>query len=312
MAHSENSDRPAKGFLKVSDIHTLYYEVYGKESGIPVLFLHGGPGAGFSDADQRFFDPDIFRVIFFDQRGSSRSTPFGATLENTTEYLVEDINRLLDFFGIDSFYIFGGSWGSTLALVYAIQHTERVRGLILRGIFLANQSSIDHFVGGGVKKFHPEAWQRFVAQVPAIHRQDIAGYYLDRMKNGGNLVRRTLAYEWAWYEISIFEREISDEAIAAVLDTLPFESLAILEAHYIGNRCFLEENYILERAGCLENIPIFMVQGRYDMICPPLYAYQLHRQLPHSELFLVDAGHSDREPAIEKALLDIMAGIGAS
>lgn len=297
------------GYLKVSSRHELYFEVCGNENGIPVLFLHGGPGAGFSETDKRFFDFETYRVIFYDQRGAARSKPFGSTIENMTSHLVQDINLLLETLGLNSVYLFGGSWGATLALVYAIQYPEKVRGLILRGIFLGNKSSIDHYLGGGVEKFYPEVWSRFVEQVPLKRRNDVAGYYLERMKSSGELIRKTLAYEWAFYEISIFQKDISTKQVEAVLESLPYESLAILEAHYLGNNCFLAEDYILDHTHRLQGLPVFIVQGRYDMICPPVYAYQLHEKLEKAELFLVDAGHSDKEAPIEEALIRILSTV---
>jgi len=287
-----------KGYLEVDEIHELYYEVCGKEDGIPILFIHGGPGAGFDETSKRFFDFTKHKVIFFDQRGASRSKPFGSILNNTTNNLVEDITKLLDYLKIKSVYLFGGSWGTTLSLVYAIQNANRVLGLLLRGIFLGNEDSIQHYLNGGIEKHHPEAWERFMKNVPDDYKNDIPKFYLDKMLNGEN----RYAYEWAYYEISIFQKNISKEEIEDILTKIPYQSLAILEAHYLANQCFLPEDYILRNADKLIHIPTWIIQGRFDMICPPIYAYHLKKQLANSTIKFVDAGHSDQEANIEKEI----------
>ena len=291
--------------FEVSDGHRLYVERHGKRGGIPVLFVHGGPGAGFSEEDKAFFDSERFDVLLFEQRGTGRSEPFASLHENHTDALVSDMIALLDGFGLETVHLFGGSWGSTLSLVFAIRHPERVRGLVLRGIFLANEESIEHFVGGGVEDYFPEVWERFVSVVPEGRRRSIASFYLAGMTSKDEDEREKFCYEWARYELSLVKLDWpeSDEAIAKILGQYNYRSLSVLEAHYTANRFFLEENYILERAGALDGLPVSIVHGRYDVLCPPKGARELHQKIPGSRLHYVTAGHSSREPAIREALV---------
>ena len=304
MIEDFEKDTYKKGYLKVNSVHSLYYECYGNPTGKPVLFLHGGPGAGFSDADKRFFNPSIFNVILFDQRGASHSQPFGNIEENTTQDLVNDINRLLDFLNIGKVLLFGGSWGSTLALVYAIQHAERVTEMLLRGIFLGNKASIDYFINGGVKEQFPKVWARFENLVPQNERDNIPTYYLNKMLSKDEEVSNRYAFEWAYYEMSIYKQGItSDEEIKKLVDNMPFKSLAIMEAHYCANYCFIPDDYILNNIKAIENIKTVIVQGQHDVICPPIFAEQLHQAFgQQSTLHLVNAGHASSEPAIEAVL----------
>ncbi len=236
MPNNKNVKSYKNGFINVSDGYKLYFELYGNPKGIPVLFLHGGPGAGFSDNDKQFFDKRRYNVIFFDQRGSSRSKPFGSIKKNTTQDLVNDINKILDYLNFDKVYIFGGSWGSTLALVYAINNPKRVRGLILRGIFLANKYSLEHYINGGIKEFFPDVWDRFVK--PVKNGEKPANYYLKRILSKNKKISEKFAYEWAYYEMSFYTiNKISNPD--KILKTFSYRSLAILEAHYIINKCFL-------------------------------------------------------------------------
>lgn len=292
-----------KGYLEVDNNHRLYYECCGNPNGKPVLFLHGGPGAGFSNEDKRFFNPEKLNVILFDQRGAGKSKPFASIENNTTQNLVEDINQLLDFLSIEKILLFGGSWGSTLALVYAIQFPKKVIGMLLRGIFLGTKAGIDQFIQGGTAKKYPKEWQRFQSLVPEVERHNMAAYYLKNMINGTPAIRKKYAYEWAFYEISIYKRGITKEEVHKIVMAMPYESLSIMEAHYSKNYCFLPDNYILDNTKVLENIPTILVQGKYDEICPPRFALQLHATLEKTDLFLVEAGHSDSEPEIETVLI---------
>ncbi|TDL99566.1 MAG: prolyl aminopeptidase [Flavobacteriaceae bacterium] len=303
----ENLNQPNKsGFLKVSEIHQIYYEDCGNPNGEVILFLHGGPGMGFSDLDKRFFDFKINRVLFFDQRGSSRSIPFGCIEENTTGDLVKDINQLLDYLAIEKVLIFGGSWGTTLGLVFAIQNPSRVRGLLLRGVFLANKESIDYYLEGGVKKEFPEVWKRFSQNVPSDSKCTIAEYYSNKMINGNPNEKRFYAYEWSFYEISIFKKNITEQEVDAILNRIPFESLSIMESYYLKNQCFISENYILENINKLEQIPIKIVHGKQDAICPVSFVIELDSKLKNSELYVLQGGHSDFEPEIENKLIEII------
>ena len=298
------------GLFPVTDGHRLYYERYGKPGGVPVLFVHGGPGAGFSEDDKDFFSPDVFDVLLFEQRGSGRSEPFASLEANDTDALIDDMERLLDGFAMDRVILFGGSWGSTLSLVFAIRHPERVRAMALRGIFLADAESIRHFIGGGTAEFFPEVWARFVALVPPERRDDVATFYLERMLSGADEDRERFTYEWARYELSLIKLnwlnwlDWQGADLDEMLEHYNYRSLAPLEAHYMANACFLPDRYILDRLGDIPRVPTSIVHGRYDVLCPPRPAYELHRGLEGSTLSFVRAGHSSSEEAIRAALVE--------
>lgn len=294
------------GYLKVSKIHEIYYEVCGAFDGEPYLFVHGGPGAGFSEHDKRFFDFEKHKVVFFDQRGSSKSKPFGCIKENTTQDLINDINVLLKYLNIQKINVFGGSWGTTLSLVFAIQNPEKVKSLLLRGIFLGDKKSIDHYLKGGVENDFPKEWNRFKKNVPIESDLSISEYYLDQMLNGTPENRFFYCYEWVFYEISIFKKGIADKEIEAIIQEFPFESLAIMEAYYLSNNCFIEENYILSNTNILDTIPVTIIHGKEDSICPVEYAKILQHKLKKSILYIEDGGHSDSEPAIEKRIIEVL------
>ena len=294
------------GYLKVSEIHEIYYEVCGAADGEVYLFVHGGPGAGFSEQDKRFFDFKKHKVIFFDQRGSSKSKPFGCIKENTTQDLVDDINVLLKYLNIQEINVFGGSWGTTLSLAFAIQNAEKVKSLLLRGVFLGDKKSIDHYLNGGVENDFPKEWNRFKMNVPKDSNLSISKYYLHQMLNGTPENRTFYCYEWVFYEISIFKKGITEKEIEGIIQEFPFESLAIMEAYYLSNKCFIEENYILNNTNTLDDIPVTIIHGKQDSICPVEYAETLHHKLKRSDLYIEDAGHSDSEPAIEKRILEIL------
>lgn len=295
-----------KGYLKVSEIHEIYYEVCGADDGETYLFVHGGPGAGFSEQDKRFFDFKKHRVVFFDQRGASKSKPFGVIKENTTQDLIDDINKLLSYLKIEKINIFGGSWGTTLSLVFAIQNPEKVKSLLLRGIFLGDKRSIDYYVNGGVENEFPKEWNRFKTNVPSDSNLTIPAYYLDQMLNGSPESKKFFCYEWIFYEISIFKKGITENEIDAVINEFPFESLAIMEAHYLSNNCFIGDNFILNNIKVLDDITITIVHGKYDAICPIQYAEILHHKLKRSTLYIENCGHSDSEPGIEQTIIEIL------
>ncbi len=303
MTESQSFPPYEQGHFDVSDGHRLYYERYGRSGGLPVLFVHGGPGAGFSEDDKAFFDPDVFDVLLFEQRGSGRSEPFASLESNHTDALVEDMNRLLDAFGLGKVLVFGGSWGSTLSLVHAIRHPERVLGLLLRGIFLADSASIEYFIGGGVAGWYPEVWDRFIEQVPATKRTDVPGFYLAQMQSDDEDVRERFCYEWARYELSLIKLDPDSFDLDDLLEHYNYRSLAPLEAHYMASRCFIPDNYILDNASLLAGIPTSIVHGRYDVVCLARDAYKLHRHLPGSAMHFVCAGHSASEDAIKEKLV---------
>lgn len=300
MATEKNLQSYRFGHIRVSDIHQLYFELYGNPKGTPVLFLHGGPGAGFSDKDKQFFNKSKYNVIFLDQRGASRSIPFGSIENNTTQDLVNDINLVLDHLNFDKVFVFGGSWGSTLALVYAIHHPQRVLGLILRGIWLANKYALDHYIRGGIKEFFPDVWGRFAKLVEKD--KNPVDYYLEKMLSDDAEISDKYAYEWAAYEMSFYtinKIESPDE----VLNKFSFKSLAILEAYYIKNNCFIPEDFIMKNVDKIKHIPTTIVQGRYDFICPPVQAFRLHEGLSNSTLNIVNSGHSSSDAETKKALI---------
>lgn len=302
----EQNNLIEKAYLQVSAIHSIYYEVYGNTNYEPILFVHGGPGAGFSDNDKRFFDFKKQKVIFFDQRGASRSLPFGSIEENTTQNLVDDISKLLEHLNIPKVHIFGGSWGTTLSLVFAIQNPEKVKSALLRGVFLANKESIEYYINGGVENQFPKEWNRFKNNVPLVNQRNVAVYYLDKMLNGTDKEKDFFSYEWAYYEISIFKKDITENEIKSVLNEFSYYSLSIMEAYYLINDCFLIDNYILKNISAIQTIPVKIIHGRNDSICPLRYAVALHENLKKSELYIEHAGHSDSEPEIENRIIEII------
>ena len=295
------------GYLRVSDLHELYWEEVGNPRGVPVIVLHDGPGDGASPAMRRYFDPLRFHVLLFDQRGAQRSRPRGEWRENTTQDLIEDINRLRDHVGIaGKAILFGGSWGSTLALAYAEQYPERVSGLVLHGVFLCSSEEIDFRYHGGASMFFPDAWERFKLVVP---RPDEADYprQLFEAITGDDPREREVAIEgWAFYETRMSSVYLTDEATQRLLSEHAerLMPLALLHNYYLMNGCFLREMQLLEGAERIARIPTFVVQGRYDTLSPPLHAWNLARRLERIELELTDAaGHSMDDPPNVRALL---------
>jgi len=291
--------------LAVDDVHTLYVEEVGSAEGIPALFLHGGPGAGCEPYHRRFFDPERYRTVLFDQRGAGRSTPHAELTDNTTWDLVADIEKIREHLEIDRWLVFGGSWGSTLALAYAQTYPERVRALVLRGIFLCRPHEIAWFYQQGANRLFPDYWEDFVSPAAPQDRADMLGAY-HRLLTGEDELRR-LAAAKAW---SIWEGRtatlLPDERVASHFAQPHVAlSMARIECHYFINQAFLRPNQLLEAAGRLEGIPGIIVHGRYDAICPLENAWQLHQAWPGSELSIVaDAGHSATEPGIRNRLVD--------
>jgi proline iminopeptidase len=296
-----------KGYFKVTDGHQLYYEVCGNPEGKPVLFVHGGPGAGFNDSSKRFFNPKKFKIILFDQRGAGRSKPFASTKANTTQKLVEDMKKLLKFLGVKKTFLFGGSWGSTLSLIFAIKNPKLVNGILLRGIYLARKWDTDYTFGGGAEEFFPDSWERFISLVPKKNRKgrNIINYYVNKMKSKNKKTAKKYAYEWSRYELSMISMNSSETVIKKDLKFYNYVSLSILEAHYLKNNCFVPENYILNNAKKLK-MPVIIIQGRHDVICPPIQAYLLHKAIKQSKLFIVNAAHASSEPEIQQKLLEEM------
>jgi proline iminopeptidase len=299
-----------KGYFKVSGGHELYYELYGNPKGVPVLFFHGGPGGGFSDKHKTSFNPKKHNVLFFDQRGSGKSKPFASIENNTTQDLISDAKKLLDFVGFKKVYVFGGSWGSTLALLFAIEYPKLVTGLLLRGIFLASKDEMVsyYYPGPAVKFFFPEVWERFISLVPENKRSKTVEYYLEKMLNGPD--REKYLYEWCLYESCVMSIDYDlEKTEKEIKQDKTYEAVSILEAHYFVNNSFLEDNFILQNAKKLKNIPTVIVQGRYDVVCPPFYAHKLKQQMPHAKLLFVKAGHASSDRAIKKKLIEEMEKI---
>ncbi|MFH1916081.1 MAG: prolyl aminopeptidase [Nanoarchaeota archaeon] len=303
MANTKRNKPYMKGFLPVGQGHKLYFECCGNRSGPSVLYLHGGPGAGFDDDDKTYFDLKKLNVILFDQRGAGRSTPFASIKNNTTDHLITDINKLLDHLHIKHAFIFGGSWGSTLALIYTIRNPKRVTGLLLRGIYLATKKENKFYVGGGVAKFFPDEFEKFIENVPK--GQEPQRYYLQMMRSKDRKTREKFAYAWTRYELSILKLQMTDQKIKKAMKKYNYISIGTLEAHYLSQGCFIPGGYILRHAGKIK-VPVSIVQGRYDMICPPEAAWDLHKRISQSKLHLVFGGHSSSEPALKKKLVSEM------
>ena len=294
------------GMLAVGAPHQLYWEQVGKPDGVPVIFLHGGPGAGANPTHRRFFDPAHYRAVIFDQRGSGRSRPLGETRDNTTPLLVDDIEALRRKLGIERWIVFGGSWGSTLALAYAEAHPERCLALVLRGIFLCRRSEIDWFLYG-IRAVFPEHWRGFAGHIPEAERSDLLTAYHTRLMNPDPAVHMPAARIWSTYEGACSTLLPSPETVAAFGSDVMALGLARMEAHYFINDIFLPQNSLLANVGRIRNIPAVIVQGRYDMVCPAVSADDLHQAWPEAEYTIVpDAGHSALEPAIRARLVEAM------
>ncbi|MFT5182514.1 MAG: proline iminopeptidase [Alphaproteobacteria bacterium] len=291
------------GILPLGDGHVMYWEQSGNPDGAPVLFLHGGPGAGTTATHRRFFDPNHYRIILFDQRGAGKSTPNASIQANTTAHLIADIECLRETLAIDQWLVFGGSWGSTLGLAYGQAHAGRCRGLILRGIFLCGDEEVDWFLHG-MGRFFPEAWRNFAAGVPEAECGDLLTAYRRRLESDDPDVAVAAARAWAAYEATCSTLRPNGDAVAAMGDGAEAVALARLEAHYLANNAFLEDGALLANIDTIRHVPGVIVQGRYDMVCPPATADRLAAAWPEARFEVIaDAGHSALEPGIRAALL---------
>jgi proline iminopeptidase len=291
------------GFLDLDATHRMYYEQSGNPKGVPVVFLHGGPGAGASPVHRQFFDPAFYRIVILDQRGAGRSTPLGCLEDNTTPLLVNDLERLREHLLIERWMVFGGSWGSTLGLAYAEHHPERCTALVLRGIFLCRKSEIDWFLYG-VRTIFPEPWQAFAGHIPEAERGDLLEAYHRRLTDPDPKVNRPAARAWSVYEASCSTLLPNASLVADFATERIAYGLARIEAHYFRHDIFLPENFLLEKADRLKKIPGVIVQGRYDIVCPTVSADDLHHAWPEAEYIVVpDAGHSAFEPGIRSRLV---------
>ncbi|MCC6467508.1 MAG: prolyl aminopeptidase [Alphaproteobacteria bacterium] len=293
----------ATGTLRVDRRHSLYYEQCGNAAGVPVLFLHGGPGAGATAAHRRFFDPAFYRIVIFDQRGAGRSTPTADIADNTTPLLVQDIETLRQTLGIERWLLFGGSWGSTLALAYGEAHPQRCLGFVLRGIFLSRDSEIDWFLHG-LGQIFPEAQRAFAGFLPLAERGDLLASYYRRLIDPDPAVHRPAARAWSSYEAACSTLLPNADNVAAVNDDRVALALARIEAHYFVNKSFLAPDSLMANLGRIAHLPAVIVHGRYDMVCPITTGDLLARAWKGSEFTIVpDAGHSAMEPGIRAALV---------
>lgn len=296
------------GFLEVSEIHTIYYERCGNPEGVPVVFLHGGPGGGLIPMYRQFFDPEYYQVILFDQRGAGRSTPHAELRENTTWDLVADIETLREKFEIDKWFVFGGSWGSTLSLAYGETHPDRCLGLILRGIFLTRRKELQWFYQYGASEIFPDFWERYRDAIPAEERGDFMKAYYERLTSDDEQTQLAAARAWSVWEGSTSKLYPSKDLMDHWEGEHEALSLARIECHYFMNNSFFPtENYLIENVDKIRHIPTVIVQGRYDVVCPATSAWDLHRAFPEADLQIIaDAGHSISEPGITSALVDAM------
>ena len=295
----------ASGFLQVSPLHRLYYEQCGNPDGKPVVFLHGGPGAGCGPNSRRFFDPAHYHIILFDQRGCGRSTPHAELVENTTWELVADMERLRQHLGIDRWQVFGGSWGSTLALSYAQTHPQRVSELVLRGIFMLRRWELEWFYQKGCDAIFPDAWETYLAQIPEVERGDLISAYYRRLTSPDPAIRLSAAKAWSVWEASTsYLLQDAGQIQGNAVDEFAL-AFARIECHYFVHGGFFEaDDQLLRNASRLKDIPAVIVQGRYDVVCPARSAWDLHRAWPEADLRIVaDAGHSAFEPGITDELV---------
>jgi proline iminopeptidase len=291
------------GHLPLSAHHVMYWEQVGNPTGAAVLFLHGGPGAGAGAVHRRFFDPHHWRLVIFDQRGAGRSRPLGGLEANTTPDLVADIERLRKHLGIERWLLFGGSWGSTLALAYAQAHPDRVAGLVLRGVFLGRQSEVEWFLHG-MKSVFPEAHTAFTNFLPMAERGDLLNSYLVRLCDPDPSVHMPAARAWSMYEGSCSTLMPSPDSVSSFAQDRSSLGLARIEAHYFKHNLFLPEGGLLAHMDRIAHVPGEIVQGRYDMICPPISAFELTASWPLARLTVIpDAGHSALEPGVRRALV---------
>lgn len=298
--------------LAVDEIHTLYVEECGNPQGLPVVFLHGGPGAGCEPVHRRFFDPQRYRIILFDQRGCGQSTPHAELHNNTTGHLIEDIERIRQRLAIERWVVAGGSWGSTLALAYGQTYPERVLGMILRGIFLCRPQDIRWFYQEGANRLFPDAWEAYVAPIPETERDDLLHAYYRRLTSNDEVERLRVAKTWSAWEGTTLSLESDPHTIDYFSEAHRALSLARIEAHYFVHDTFLEPNQLLRDAHCLKDIPAVIVHGRYDVICPLEGAWSLHKAWPTATLRIIpNAGHAATEPGILGALVEAAQAIAA-
>ncbi|MDE1461720.1 prolyl aminopeptidase [Spartinivicinus poritis] len=294
----------ARHTLEVDEPHQLYLEESGNPNGIPVLYLHGGPGAACDKFSRRYFNPEIYRIILFDQRGAGRSTPHACIENNTTQDLIADIEAIRQFLNVDQWVLFGGSWGATLALLYAEQYPRQVLAMILRGVFLCREQDISWFYQEGANQIFPDYWRDFTCWIPEADSNDVINAYYKRLTGNDELARMGAAKAWALWEGHCATLRPNQAVLDAFIDPHKARALAAVACHYFKNKGFLEPNQILDTMEVIRDIPGIIVHGRYDMVCPLENAFTLQVKWPAAELHIVrDAGHSAAEPSISDALI---------
>jgi proline iminopeptidase len=290
--------------LQVDDLHTLYIEECGNPAGLPVVFLHGGPGAGCSPLHRRYFDPDKYRIILFDQRGCGKSTPHACLENNTSQHLVADIEAIREHLKITQWVVFGGSWGSTLGLLYAQAHPQSVSGLILRGIFLARDKDVQWFYQQGTSRLFPDYWEKFIKPVPEAERDDMVAAYYRQLTGDNEIQQLRAAKAWSIWEGMTATLQTDSAVIDSFSNSHAALSIARIECHYFINHCWLEPNQLISNIDSIRHIPAYIVHGRYDVICPVEQAWELSKAWPEAELSIIgDAGHAIVESGITEALL---------
>ena len=292
--------------LKVTELHTIHVEESGNQNGKPVIFLHGGPGGGIEPVYRQYFDPGLWRIIIFDQRGCGQSTPHSELEENTTWDLVSDIEKIRESLGIDTWVVFGGSWGSTLSMTYAINHTEQCDGLILRGIFMIRKKEIDWFYQEGASNIYPDEWENFLKPIPENEQDDLVSAYYKRLISPDISIRIEAAKAWSNWEARTSKLFQSQNYLHHFDDAKIAEAFARIECHYFINGGFFEsENWILENVDKIRHIPAVIIQGRYDIVCPMVSAWDLYKAFPEADFEIVqNAGHSMTEEGIAAKLVE--------
>ncbi|XP_037031165.1 probable proline iminopeptidase [Bradysia coprophila] len=295
------------GHLEVSSIHTLYYEQSGNKNGLPIVFVHGGPGGGTTPSARQYFDPEAYHIILFDQRGAGKSTPASCLEENDTWYLVADMEKLRVHLEVDRWILFGGSWGTTLSLAYAEKHIDRVRAMILCGISTVSDEKVHFSHQSGASYLFPDVFEKFVAPIPKIERNDLVYAYYKRLTGSDEAERLRCAKAWATWEMSTVELKINPENLLNIQNDTWALAFARIECHYFINKGFLKPNQLIDDAYIIRNakIPVTIVQGRYDVVCQVKTAWDLYKQLPEAEFFLMDdAGHSSKETGTANKLVE--------
>ncbi|KAM0754541.1 proline iminopeptidase [Meredithblackwellia eburnea MCA 4105] len=295
-------------FLKVSDVHNISISQYGNPTGKPVVFVHGGPGGGCDDKDARRFNPDKYRIVLFDQRGSGKSTPPSSLVDNTTQHLIDDIEKIREHLQIgDKWHVFGGSWGSTLSLAYAQAHPDRIKSLTLRGIFTLRKCELDFFYQGpGTSFLFPDQWDEYIAVIPEEERGDMVKAYYKRLTGTDEKVRAEAGRAWSRWEMATSRLHVDPEYIARADEPGFADAFARIESHYFVNAGFMPDGELLKKENIdkIRHIPTVIVQGRYDVVCPATTAWELHKQFPEAEFIIIpDAGHSAIEAGTEKELV---------